>query len=162
MSLCLCSSRDFKLIFRAFWKVPPLIRTHVQCLSLKCRPQHGGWWCQPLIAQVPAGKSKAIPPLHGVQLSKLKKKIIAYLITWDVGNVVLHPHISGIFLGNVHLYRLIKFLKYSQFHAWYLLSILLMCGGLLLTLYFSKIAKPHTVEELKESIRHEIDCISEI
>ena len=47
----------------------------VQCLSLKCRPQHGGWQWQPLIAQVPAGKSKAMLPLHGgLQLSKITKK----------------------------------------------------------------------------------------
>ena len=47
----------------------------IQCLSLKCRPQHGGWQWQLLIAQVPAGKSKAVPPLHrGLQLSKITKK----------------------------------------------------------------------------------------
>ena len=41
----------------------------------------------------------------------------------------------------MHLHRLIKFLKYTQFHAWYLLSILLMCEGLLHTLYFSSASK---------------------
>ena len=85
-----------------------------------------------------------------------------------VGNVVLlKPHISGLFLGNVNLHGLIKFPKYSQFHAWYLIPILLMCGGSLHTLYFSsapyiKIANPHTLEELKASIRREIDVISKI
>ena len=59
---------------------------------------------------------------------KLQRKIITYLITWDV--ILLHPHISGIFLANVHLHGLIQFLKYSQFHVWYLLSIILMCGCL--------------------------------
>ena len=42
-------------------------------------------------------------------------------------------------LGNVYLYGLIEFLKYSQFHAWYLLSILLICGGSLYILYFSSV-----------------------
>ena len=47
----------------------------IQCLSLKYRPQHGGWRWEPLIAQVPACKSKAIPPLHGgLKLSKITKK----------------------------------------------------------------------------------------
>ena len=47
----------------------------IQCLSLKCRSQHCGWRWQPQIAQLPAGKSKAIPPLHGgLQLSKIIKK----------------------------------------------------------------------------------------
>ena len=69
---------------------------------------------------------------------KLQRKIITYLITWHVGNVsLLHPHISGIFVGNVHLHGLGQFPKYSQFQVWYLLSVLLMCGGLLHTLYFS-------------------------
>ena len=45
----------------------------IQCFSLKCPSQHIGW--QPLIAQVPAGKLKATPPLHGgLQLSKISKK----------------------------------------------------------------------------------------
>ena len=45
-------------------------------------------------------KSNYPPPLHGsLQLSKITK------ITWDVGNVVLlHPHISDMFLGNVPLH----------------------------------------------------------
>ena len=83
---------------------------------------------------------------------KLQRKIITYVITWNVENVVLlHPHISGIFLGNVHLHGLIQFLKDSQFHAGYLHSILLICGGSLQTLYFSsapidKITNPHTLE----------------
>ena len=48
----------------------------------------------------------------------------------DVGNVVLlHPHISVIFLRNVHIHALIQFPKYSQFHTDYLLSILLVCVG---------------------------------
>ena len=48
--------------------------SNIQCLSLKCHQQHGGWRWQPLISQVPAGKSKAIPPLHGgLQLSKITK-----------------------------------------------------------------------------------------
>ena len=34
---------------------------------------------------------------------KLQRKIITYLITWDVGDFLLHPHILGIFLENVHL-----------------------------------------------------------
>ena len=68
---------------------------------------------------------------------KLQRKIITYLITWDIGKVVLHPHISGIFLGNLHLHDLIKFPKYSQFYAWFLLSILLICGSSLHALYFS-------------------------
>ena len=62
---------------------------------------------------------------------------------------------------------MIEFQKYSQFHALYLLSILLMCGGSLHTLYFSsapidKNYKPRTLEELKASIRREVDSISEI
>ena len=80
---------------------------NVQCLSLRCRPHRGGWRWQLLIAQVPVGKSKAIPPLHGgLQLNQLQRKIITYLTIRDLGNVVLlHPHIFGIFLGNVHLQR---------------------------------------------------------
>ena len=46
----------------------------VQCFRL-CRPQRGGWRWQPLNAQVPAGKSKAIPSLHGdLKFSKFTKK----------------------------------------------------------------------------------------
>ena len=46
---------------------------NIQCLYLKCRPQHGGWRWQPLIAQVPAGKSKPFSPLHGgLKLSYIK------------------------------------------------------------------------------------------
>ena len=92
---------------------------------------------------------------------KLQRKIIMYLITWDVGNVILlYPHISDIFLGNVHLHALIHLLK-SQFHTWYLLSILL-CGGLrFLSMGHLKnklyATNPHTLEELKASIRCEID-----
>ena len=48
---------------------------YVQSLLLKCRTQHSGWRWHPLVAQVPAGKSNAIPPLHGsLQLSKITKK----------------------------------------------------------------------------------------
>ena len=47
----------------------------LQCLSLKCCPQHGAWRWQPLIAQIPAGKSKATLPLHdGLQFSRITKK----------------------------------------------------------------------------------------
>ena len=47
----------------------------IQCLPLKCCPQHSGRRWQPLIAQILAGKLKAIPPLHGsLQLSKITKK----------------------------------------------------------------------------------------
>ena len=42
--------------------VAPTIATLVQCLLLKCCLQHGSWQCQPLIAQLLAGKSKAVPP----------------------------------------------------------------------------------------------------
>ena len=50
-------------------------RNIIQCVSLKCRPQYGGQRWQLLTAQVPAGKSKAIPPLHGgLKLSKITKK----------------------------------------------------------------------------------------
>ena len=107
----------------------------IQCLSLKCRPQHGSWWWQPLIAQVLAGKSKAITPVHGsLQLSKISKK--NNHIPYNMRCWKCCPP-SGIFLGNVHLHGLIQFPKYSQFHAWYLLSILLMHGGSLHTLHFS-------------------------
>ena len=88
----------------------------------------------------PGQEIESNPLLHcGLQYwVKLQRKIIIYLLTWDVGNVVLlHPHISGIFLGNVHLHELIQFPNYSQFHALYLSSILLMYGGSLHTLYFS-------------------------
>ena len=56
--------------------------------------------------------------------------------------------------------------KYSGFHAWYLLSILLMLGVRCIYFIFQvlsqvKIAIPHTLEELKASIRHEIDCTQE-
>ena len=69
-----------------------------------------------------------------------------------------------------HLFRTCTFTRinsiseigYSQFHCWYLFSILLMCGGWLQVLPYIKIANPHTLEELKASIRSEIDCISEI
>ena len=63
--------------------------------------------------------------------------------------VLLHPYISGIFLRNVHLHGLIQFPKYSQFHTWYLQN----------KMYATN---PHTLEELKASIRHEIDYISEL
>ena len=88
-------------------------------VSLKCRPQHGCRRWQPLIAQVPAGKSEEIPQLHGgVQLSKIADKNNH---TWDVN--LLKSHSSGIFLGNMHLHGLIQFPKYNEFHAWHLLSI---------------------------------------
>ena len=107
-------------------------------MASKYRPQHGGWQWHPLIDQVPAGKSKTIPPLHGgLQLSKITKKNshIPYNIRWKC----FPPSFKHFWhiLGNVHLHGLIQFHKYSQFHAWYLLSILLICGGSLHTLYFS-------------------------
>ena len=44
-------------------------------MYIKSRSQHGGWRWQPLISQVPAGKSKAIPSLQGgLQLSKNYKE----------------------------------------------------------------------------------------
>ena len=45
------------------------------------------------------GKLRAILPLHGrTTIHNITKKIITYLITCVVGNVVLlHPHVSGIF-----------------------------------------------------------------
>ena len=47
----------------------------IQCLLLKCCLKNNGWRWEPLIAQVPAGKSKAEPPLHvSLQLSKIIKK----------------------------------------------------------------------------------------
>ena len=47
----------------------------VQCLLLKCHPQHSDWRWQLLTAQILAGKSEAIPPLHGgPHLSKIAKK----------------------------------------------------------------------------------------
>ena len=53
----------------------------VQYLSLKCCPQHGGWRWQPLIAQVLAGKSKAIRPCTtAYNWLKLQRNIIAYLM----------------------------------------------------------------------------------
>ena len=111
-----------------------------------------------------ADKLKAIPLQHGgLQLSKITKKN-----NHSVGNVVfLHPHICGIFLGNMHLHGLIKFSKYNQLHTWYLLSILLMCGGFaILSMGYlrNKVygMNPHTLEELKVSIGLEIDCVSEI
>ena len=82
---------------------------------------------QPLIAQVPTGKSRAIPSLHGgLQLSKITKKN-----KWDVENLfLLHPHISGIF-KEMYIYTdWFNFRKNSQFDARYLLSILLMCASL--------------------------------
>ena len=88
---------------------------------------------------------------------KFQRKIITYLITWDIAIVVLlHPHISCIFLGNGHFHGLIQFPKYSQFLAWYLLSVLLMCGVHCIHFIFDvspwiKIAKPYTLEELKAS-----------
>ena len=101
-------------------------------LFAKCHLQHGSWQWQPLIAQVPAENRKHYPRCTvAYNWVKLQRKIIMYLITWDVGNfVLLHPHISGIFLENVHLHGLIKFLKYSQFHDWHLLPILPMCADL--------------------------------
>ena len=50
------------------------------CTSLKCCPHNGGRWWQPLIAQVPAGKSKTIPTLHIAVYNtvKLQTKIITY------------------------------------------------------------------------------------
>ena len=62
----------------------------------------------------PSWQIKSNTPLYGSLqlLSKITRKIITYRITGDVGNVVLlHPHISGIFLGNVHLHALIHLLK---------------------------------------------------
>ena len=57
-------------------------------------------------AQVLAGKLEAIPPLHGgLQLSKITKKnnhVPYNMRCWNV--ILLHPHISGIFLGNVCIY----------------------------------------------------------
>ena len=111
---------------------------HTQCLLLKCRPQYGSWRWQPLIAQIPAGKLKAIPPLHGsVQLSKItnKNNPVPYnMRCWKCPPSSTH---FWQLLGNVHLHRLIQFPKYSKFYAWYLLSILPMCGGSLHALYFS-------------------------
>ena len=52
-----------------------IYRWKVQCFLLKCCPKHDSWQGQPLIAQVLAGKSKAIPPLHGgLQLRKITNK----------------------------------------------------------------------------------------
>ena len=99
---------------------------------------------------------------------KLQRKIMTYLITWDVGNVVLlHPHISDIFLCNVYLHGLIQFPKYNQLHTWYLLSILLMCGVLrILSIWQLKnkvyATNPPHIRRTKANIRREIDCISEI
>ena len=71
-------------------------------------------------------------------MSEITEEKITYLITCDAGNVaLLHLHISAMFIGNVHLHGLIQFLQYSKFHALDFLTIFLMCGGSLHTLYFS-------------------------
>ena len=98
---------------------------------LECRPQHCGWWWH----LWPANRRQYPRCTVACDWIKLQIKIIVYLITY-VGNVVLlHPYISGIFLGNVHFHELIQFPKYSEFHAWYLLSILLLCGGFAIFIY---------------------------
>ena len=90
----LCSlnrkNRFIKNILNNFGHVhfcAPITNWHskVQCLSHKCHLQNGSWRWQPLIAQVPAGKSKAILPLHvGSQLSKFTKKNnhVPYNMKW--------------------------------------------------------------------------------
>ena len=51
------------------------IKTYVQCLLLKCRPQHSSLRWQLLIAKVLAVKSKSIPLLlGGLQLGKITKQ----------------------------------------------------------------------------------------
>ena len=83
----------------------------LQCFSLKCRPQHGGWRWQPLIAQVPTGKLKAIPPLHGsLQLSKITKKNnhLSYNVRYWKCCPLLPTHFWNLF-RNVHLHGFINF-----------------------------------------------------
>ena len=75
-------------------------------------------------------------PLHGgLRLSKITKRNnhVPYNMRCCSPSSIHFWHL----LGNVNLLGLIKFPNYSHFHAWYLLSILLMCGGSLHTLYFS-------------------------
>ena len=110
------------------------------------------------------------PAVRGLQLSKITKKnnhVPYNMRCWKCcpPSSIHFRHL----LGNMHLHGLIKFQKYSLFHAWYLLSIFLMCGGSLHTLYFSSVPidknrKPPHIRRilLKASIRREIDCISEI
>ena len=98
---------------RVWWlehsfKLNPLyyiICTIIQCFPFKGPAARRG---QSLISPVPSQQNPKQYPLctPAYNWVKLQWKIITYLITWDVGNVVLlHPHISGIFLGNVHLHR---------------------------------------------------------
>ena len=61
---------------------------------------------------------------------------------------------------------LINFLKQSQSHAWYLLSILLLCGircihSIFQVPPYTKIANLLKLEELEATIKRDIDCIPE-
>ena len=81
----------------------------------------------------PRPANKKQHPLRTVAYNwpKWQRKTIMSPKTWDAGNAILsHLHISSILPGNVHLHALIHPPKQSQFHAWYLPSILVMCGGL--------------------------------
>ena len=130
-------------------------------------PQHGSWWLQPLLAQVLPGKSEAIPPLHDSPwLSKITKKNnhIPYNMRWKCC-----PLSSTHFW---HLFKKCAFTWINSIAKIQSISCLIFAFNssnvwwLLHTFYFSsapidKNCKPHTLEELKASIRCEIDCISE-
>ena len=130
----------------------------LQCLSRKCCLQRGGWWWQSLIAQVPAGKSKAIPMLHdGLQLSKITKKnnhVPYNMRYWK------YP-LSSIHFW--HLFRKCVFTRINSISEMLSISRLILAfnssnvwGFITYTLYFKvppqiKIANPYTLEELKAS-----------
>ena len=67
------------------------------------------------------------PEARQLQLSKITKKNNHVSYNMRCWKCPLSTHFWH-FLGNVHLHVLIQFPKYGQFHASYLLSILLMCG----------------------------------
>ena len=113
---------------------------YLQCFP-KCRLQHGGWRGQPLIVQVPAGKSKAIPLLYsGLQLSKITKINNHVPYNMRCWKYCLPPstHFWHVFMkcAFTRINSISEIQSISRLIV-YLLSILLMCGGSLLTLYFS-------------------------
>ena len=138
---------------------------------LKCRSQHGGWRWQPLIVQVLASKSKAIPPLHGIlQLSKITKK--NNRLPYDMRCWKCSPPSSTHFW---HLFfRKCEFTRFNSISKTQPISRLILAfsssnlwGFVAYTLFsrlppWIKIANLHILEELKASIRREIDSISEI
>ena len=160
-SSCL-QEKEVKLIFI----LTNNMNLNMQCLSLTYRTQHGGWRWQSLIVQFQGSKSKAVPRcIAAYNWVKLQRKIIMYryLITWGCWKCC--PPSSTHFW---HLFRKCAFtwiksiseiqsisrliLVFNSSNVWGVFDFYLW-GHLKNKVYAMN---PHTLEELKASIRCEI------